>query len=92
VEIVTLRLTATGRFAHGTPERTAPHGARPPAMRPVFVAGGWRDTPVRPRSSLTAPLCGPAMIEEDYTTIFVAPGWRCAPGPHGMLVATRDAS
>ena len=38
---------------------------------------------------MTAPIAGPALIEEAYTTVFIAPGWSCAPGPGNDLVARR---
>lgn len=45
--------------------------------------------PVHRRRDLVGPTDGPALIEEAYTTVFVGPGWRCAPGPGGDLVAER---
>ena len=34
---------------------------------------------------------GPAIIEEDYTTILIGDGWSAIRGPHGHLLATRNA-
>ncbi len=84
VEIVTLRLTATGRLP-------APSGMRPaveadvPAAAPrrVFAGGAWQEVPVHRRAHVQAAIPGPALIEEAYTTVFVAAGWRCGPSADG---------
>ena len=90
VEIVTLRLTAIGRL----PPAPAGHAAAeaegaPPPPRLVFLDGGWRTIPVHRRAGITAPVNGPVLIEEPYTTVFVAAGWQCGPGPDGALMARR---
>jgi N-methylhydantoinase A len=90
VEIVTLRLTATGRL----PAAQAGHEASlaegpPPPPRPVFIGGAWQEVPVHRRGSITAATAGPVLIEEAYTTVFVAAGWTCEPGAGGDLVAQR---
>ena len=43
------------------------------------------------RDAITASLeiAGPAIVDEDYTAIFVAAGWTLALGRDGHLVATR---
>ena len=41
------------------------------------------------RTQLTRPIHGPALIEEDYTTVYVAPGWRCTRGEPGDLIARK---
>ena len=91
VEIVTLRLTATGRLPSAAAARAQPAAAgSPPPPRPVFVDGAWRELPVHRREAVAAPLAGPLLIEEAYTTVFIAAGWRCAPGQDGDLVAERE--
>ncbi len=90
VEIVTLRLTATGRLPAVTltrPEPTA--GDAVARSRRVFLEGAWRDVAVHRREALTGAVTGPALIEEAYTTAFIGAGWRCAPGPGGDLIAER---
>ena len=87
VEIVTLRLTATGRL----PTITSTHPPAPPTTpitrhRRLFVDGTWSEVPVFRREEIdatTPEIQGPAIIEEDYTTVFVARGWTCAPGAPG---------
>jgi N-methylhydantoinase A len=59
--------------------------------RPVFISGARRDTAVYRAAGLVAEIQGPAIIEDEYTTIYVAEGWRCAPGERGALVAAREA-
>jgi N-methylhydantoinase A len=59
--------------------------------RAVFISGAWRETAVYRAGGLAAEIRGPAIIEEAYTTIFIAQGWRCGPGERGTLVAIREA-
>ena len=93
VDIVTLRLSATGRLPVQGPGRTAPavEGGRPPHRRPVFL-GGWRDVEVVHRSHVTGPMPGPLLIEEDTTTVLLTEDWTCEPGLHGALIARRRAT
>lgn len=91
-EIVTLRLTGTGRLDrteihHGIAADDAPEGAK----RRVFLGGAWHDVAAHRRASLPVEIAGPALIEEPYTTAFIAAGWTCAAGPGGELVARRVA-
>ncbi len=90
VEIVTLRLAATGRLPAVSPRQPASAAAAAaPPPRPVFLHGAWRKVPVHRRDGVTAKLAGPALIEEAYTTVFVAEGWQCGPGQDGDLLARR---
>ena len=90
VEIVTLRLTATGKLPAVTLARPAPAaGEAAPQKRPMFLDGAWRDVAVHRREALSGAVAGPALIEEAYTTVFVGAGWRCAPAPGGDLMAER---
>ncbi len=90
VEIVTLRLTVTGRLPRADGEQIVERQEAAAARtRPVFLGGAWRDVPVHARAGLRGPIVGPALIEEDYTTVFIADGWRCAPGSNAALIANR---
>ena len=91
VEIVTLRASAIGRMPRHESVRAARKGEGGATRRPVFIAGGWRDTAVYRAAGLATEIHGPAIIEDEYTTIYVADGWRCAPGERGALVAGREA-
>jgi N-methylhydantoinase A len=92
VEIVTLRLTATGRLAFPreapAPGDAPPHGAQ---TRPVYLDGAWREVAVHHRDALPARVVGPALIEEPYTTILIPSGWSAEIGPGGNLIAGREA-
>lgn len=91
VEIVTLRLAAIGRLRVRAAERPAARHAPPAARgRAVWSAGGWREIAVYHRVALTAEITGPALIEEDYTSVFITSGWRCAPAAAGALIASRE--
>jgi N-methylhydantoinase A len=91
VEIVTLRASAIGRMPrHETVRAARRSEGRTMPTRPVFIAGSWRDTAISRAHDLVAEIRGPAIIEEDYTTIYVAEGWRCGPGDRGTLVAIPD--
>jgi N-methylhydantoinase A len=93
VELVTLRLAAIGRMARPQISTAEPSSAGGSAAghRRVYVDGQWRDVAVWRRDAITASLeiAGPAIVDEDYTAIFVAAGWTLALGRDGHLVATR---
>ena len=92
VEMVTLRLDAVGLLAKA-PVDVAPAPAMGTAalQRPVYLDGAWIDVPVWRRSAVgaDAAIMGPAIIEEDYTTLLLAAGWTLRRGLHGHLVADR---
>ena len=92
VEIVTIRLTATGLLPAALPiAPTTPEPGAPIPPRRIFLGGQWIQAAVHRRAAITAPIHGPALIEEDYTTVFLAPGWTLAPTPGGELIAKRTA-
>jgi N-methylhydantoinase A len=93
VEVVTIRLAAIGRL----PRRDAVVAARVPGqvvpgMRRIHLGEGWREIPVYDRGSLAGEITGPALIQEPYTTSYIAPGWVCAPNRHGDLMARKAAA
>ncbi len=68
------------------------HGLpRPRAVRPMFSAGAWRDTPIYERSDLQADdvLDGPVIISEPNQTIVVEPEWQARLTPDNHWVLTR---
>jgi N-methylhydantoinase A len=94
VEIVTLRVTAIGRLPKPDPQTYESAGAgAPKASRQVYIDGGWHETPVYDRAALVRdqPVSGPAIVDEEYTTILLPAGWSMAPAESGDLVARRDA-
>ena len=90
VEMVTLRLDAIGRLSR--PDETnaeAVPDATPPGRRRVFVGDRWHHVGVWRRSAIGSDTIvhGPAVVEEDYTTVFIAPGWTLRRAARGHLVA-----
>jgi len=60
--------------------------------RPVYWGAEFVTTPVYDGTVLApgAGVSGPALIEEPFTVVAVAPGWRCSLGAHGSYELTRD--
>jgi N-methylhydantoinase A len=94
VEWVNVRLTGIGPL---DPPPLAPvpaghGGAAPTAVRPVFFAGAWHDTPVVWRGDLGAgdEVQGPAVVEEYGSTLPVPPGVHVVVDRLGTLVARRS--
>jgi N-methylhydantoinase A len=93
VELVTLRLVAVGRMARPRISAEEPSSADGSAagQRQVYVDGQWQGVAAWRRDAIGGLLgiVGPAIVEEDYTAIYVAPGWSLALGRDGHLVAAR---
>jgi N-methylhydantoinase A len=94
VELVTLRLDAVGRlprFEIREPDDGT--GRETPRTRNVYLDGRWHVAPVWRRDEIRAAdvISGPAVVEEDYTTVLIATGWTAARGPGGHIIATRKA-
>jgi N-methylhydantoinase A len=78
VEIVTLRLTALGSLGADTQAQAyAPTEAAEQKTRSVHIGGGWHDVPVHRQLSVPPDtlIVGPAIIEQEYTTLLIPPGW-----------------
>jgi N-methylhydantoinase A len=92
VEIVTLRLTVTGRLAQPRGGASAaPAKAGIAQRRAAFLDGAWQDIPVHHRDALAATIGGPALIEEPYTTVLLGKGWSATIESGDNLVARRGA-
>jgi N-methylhydantoinase A len=93
VELVTIRLAAIGRLPKDAGLNSAAPAASGAATkaRPIHLQDAWTEIPVHDRASL-ATVTGPALIQEPYTTIYIAPGWACTRNRHGDLVAQRTAA
>jgi N-methylhydantoinase A len=94
VELVTLRLAAIGRMARPrisaeAPLSTTGSGA---GRRRVYVNGQWQNVATWRREAIggSRKIFGPAIVEEDYTAIYVAPGWSLRLGRDGHLVAAHN--
>jgi N-methylhydantoinase A len=93
VELVTLRLVAIGRMVRPQISAEEPSSADGAAAghRRVYVDGQWLDVAAWRREAIAGSLgiVGPAIVEEDYTAIYVAPGWSLRLGRDGHLLAAR---
>ena len=89
LELVNLRLVATGVRSHRLDLRSLRVAARPatPTRRPAVFARGAApvDTPVYPRESVTK-LEGPAIIEAYDSTIVIPPGCTATADAGGNVV------
>ena len=95
VEIVTLRVTATGRLPprHGGADHASAPGGEGVCGAGFSLDGAWREiASLAPRRSCREPLAGPALIEEAYTTVFWPTAGPAAASEGGHLVrAAREA-
>jgi N-methylhydantoinase A len=93
VELVNLRVATMGRIASAMPAYRPPAAAEDPLTghRTVVFGGERHETPVLLRQRLApgARHAGPAVIEEDSSTIVVPPGHVAALDGLGNLVITR---
>ncbi len=94
VELVTLRLVAIGRMPRPEVSAAEPSSADRSAAgrRRVYVDGEWQEVAAWRRDVIgnLREVVGPAIVEEDYTAIYVAPCWSLALGRDGHLVAARS--
>jgi len=92
VEIVSLRASAIGRLPKPAAKPPDARGSgQASGKRKIWLSGGWRDVAVWTRDEvfLGATIEGPAVIEEDYTSVLLVEGWSCRRGNSGHLVARR---
>jgi N-methylhydantoinase A len=97
VEVVTVRLEATGP-AYALPnERLAPRGAPLPSslgeQHEIYANGRWQPCRFIQRDELRAgdSLPGPAIITEYSATTLAPEGWRLDVNEHGQLLLTAQA-
>ncbi len=89
IELVTLRVEATGRMpAPPRPLLSTGSGATSAATLPVHFAGGTRDVPLYERATLGAGdrIAGPAIISQLDATTLVLPGWQAEVHPSGAIL------
>ena len=95
VEFVTLRLDAVGTLPPiaATASSTASASTKTRSRR-VYFGAAWHDARVwsRPAIAICDVIRGPSVIEEDYTTILLPPGWSARREPHGHIVATHEGT
>lgn len=94
VELVTLRLTAIGVLGDADLPAAAyaPSETAPVTHRPVHVDGDWFDTPVHRQLSLApgASVTGPAIIEQEYTTLLIPGRWILTMTATGDMTARKQ--
>jgi N-methylhydantoinase A len=93
VEIMTLRLTATGRLSPPDAPRAEAEHLDPERTAPVWFGDEAVETPIRPREGL-APgdtLEGPAILTQMDATTVVPPGTRLTVDGTGALILEVDA-
>ena len=95
MEIVTLRLVASGRVRRfAPPERGEARVKRRRTPRPVYFAGhGWIQCPCLDRDTLGlgSVVKGPAIVEQPDSTTVVLPGQLARADRFGTLVVTESA-
>ncbi|MBB94817.1 MAG: 5-oxoprolinase [Rhodobacteraceae bacterium] len=93
VELVTLRVEATGLADAPEPALLAEGGAPEPSEHvSVMIGGESVDVPVCDRAAFGAgaSIDGPAILTQLDTTTFLAPGWSATAHPSGAMILTRE--
>ncbi len=94
VELVTLRVEATGALPEAVMPSLSP-GAMPPPLRtlPVHFAGGTADTPLYDRAALPAGagFAGPAILLQLDATTLIPPGWRAEVHHSAAIILRSEA-
>ena len=88
VEVVNVRVLATGKNNAPSSRALRPAAPRPPTAQRLRWAERWRRATVRARDHLPlgAAVRGPALIAEFSATTVVPPGWRATVHKTGHLV------
>lgn len=96
VELVTVRLSAVGRLPQGEaePPTQTDHDSSEAKQRQVWLDGAWHKLPVWQRLSLrsTQTISGPAIVEEEYTTVLIGSSWTATMDPTGHLLAQKEGA
>ncbi|WP_163849543.1 hydantoinase/oxoprolinase family protein [Pseudooceanicola aestuarii] len=95
VELVTLRIEATGLARTPAPAQLDPGPAPSPSEHvSVQLADGPAEVPVLDRAAFGAgaSVTGPAILTQLDTTTFLAPGWTATAHPSGAMILTRDTA
>jgi N-methylhydantoinase A len=92
VEIVSLRVSATGRLTVLPGAVAVPSVGRNSARRrKVWMDGRWCEVAAWSRGEIAPDMRieGPALVEEAYTTVLIGGGWSCRRHASGHLLAER---
>ena len=94
VELVTMRLSAVGRLPEGKaePPTGTLNDSEAVKERQVWIGGAWRSLPVWQRLAMrpAQTISGPAIVEEEYTTVLIGIGWTATMDPSGHLLARKE--
>ncbi|WP_046863827.1 hydantoinase/oxoprolinase family protein [Microvirga massiliensis] len=94
IEITTARLAVIGRTPRIKHFQLSPglEAPQPKAHRSIFLRNGWTEAAVFDRSALRAGhvLEGPAIIEQEDTTVVILPNWMSRVDEAGNLHLTRS--
>ena len=92
VDITTVRLRATAPSPRvAFPEVATGPAPEPRGRRRVYVAGDWTDAALYDRGELRAGnrIAGPAIVEQEDSTVWLAPEWEARVDAVGSLRAAR---
>lgn len=95
VEITTVRVRVVGKVPDvGLPKNAATSSAAPAQSRRFYWDGAYRDASVYIRNQLAegATVPGPAIIEQEDTTILVLHGWQGSVDSVGNLIIRKEAA
>ncbi len=96
VDITTTRLRVTGKMPPITLPSIELRDARPKPIgrRKIYQAGAWIDAAVYARADFgrSTSVNGPAIVEQEDTTVWVAPGWTASVDRVGSLHIVREAA
>jgi N-methylhydantoinase A len=95
VEIVTVRLASYGLLAKPVPQAFQPQTSSQRGAvesRSIFIAGSWQQVGIHARASLGVGqvITGPAVVEEEYTTLFLPAGWSLSSTATGDLLGRME--
>jgi N-methylhydantoinase A len=88
VEMLSLRARIIAKVPRIGDLKLAEGPPRPPReKRRIFAAGRWCEAQVFNRSDLVPhqSFQGPALIEQEDTTVWILEGWRASVDPHGLV-------
>lgn len=93
VDVATIRLAIVGHLvtAASAPRFAGGGAALAGRRRQLYLRGGWHDAQILQRDALGAGdhFVGPAVVEQEDTTILVLPGWQADTDALGNLHLTR---
>ncbi len=94
--LTSARAAMPASISTSTSTSTSASASAAPTSRTVCLAGQWQELPVYTRDDALArsaeakpAIDGPALIEEAYTVLLIAPGWQVRAAHGGDLIATR---